>query len=314
MKHALVALTLCLFAALPAAAQPGAGVGAGRADRIPPNLIQTPRRQQAVRVDDANAHEARQHLQEMLQQYPPTLGTVLAIDPTLLDSDAYLQPYPQLATFIAQHPDIAHNPGFYFESQLQQFSRRNGDWNDPRLAMIRAVDSSLAGLGGLIAGLCVLGTFAWLIRSVIEHRKWLRMSKTHIETHAKLMDRLTTNEDLIRYMESPAGRKFLEAAPIPLDGGPRMLNAPFGRILWSVQAGVVVAFLGAGLIYGSRRLAGSDIFSGGELPIFLVGCAAVAVGAGFFISAFAAYGLSHRLGLFPAGGSSHLDSGSGHSS
>ncbi len=308
MKHACAGLTLCLFAALPAAAQPAEGPG--RADRL---QIVRGRQLQSVRVDDANAHEARQHLQELLQQYPPTLGTVLAIDPTLLASEAYLQPYPQLATFIAQHPDIAHNPGFYFESQLQQFSRRNGDWNDPKIAMIRAVDGTLAGLGGLIAGLCFMGTIAWLIRSVIDHRKWLRMSKTHIETHAKLMDRLTTNEDLIRYMESPAGRKFLEAAPIPLEGGPRMLNAPFGRILWSVQAGVVVAFLGAGLIYGSRRLAGSDLFSGGELPIFLVGCAAVAVGAGFFISAIAAYGLSHRLGLFPAGGASHFDSGSGHS-
>lgn len=296
MKHAFAGLTLCLFAALPAAAQ---------------NPAQTPRRQpQAVRVDDANAHEARQHLQEMLQQYPPTLGVVLAIDPTLLESETYLQPYPQLGTFIAQHPDIAHNPGFYFENQLQQFNRRNDNWNDPKMAVIRTMENVLGGLAGLTAGLTAMFTIAWILRSVIEHRKWLRVSKTHMDTHAKLMDRLTSNEDLISYMESPAGRKFLEAAPIPLDGGPKMLNAPFGRILWSVQAGVVVAALGGGLIYASMRLGANATYSDGEIPLLVIGIAALAIGAGFFISAIAAYGLSHRLGLFPRG-STASDSGTG---
>ena len=79
-----------------------------------------------------------------------------------------------------------------------------------------------------------------------------------------------------------------------------MLAAPFGRILWSVQAGVVVAFLGAALIYASARFAGNETFSEGELPLFVVGAAAMAIGAGFFISAFVAYGLSRRLGLFPS--------------
>ena len=68
----------------------------------------------------------------------------------------------------------------------------------------------------MLVGLTVIGTAAWLIRSAIEYRKWLRVSKTHVDTHAKLMDRLTSNEDLVAYMQSPAGRRFLEAAPIPL--------------------------------------------------------------------------------------------------
>ena len=74
----------------------------------------------------------------------------------------------------------------------------------------------------------------------------------------------------------------------------------------------VIAFLGGGLIYASTRLSSSEIFSMGELPIFVIGCAAVAVGAGFFISAIFAYGLSHRLGLFPTAGATPADSGNGH--
>jgi len=258
-------------------------------------------------VDDANAQETERRLQELLQQYPPSLRTVLALDPTLLSNEAYLEPYPQLLVFISQHPDIAHNPTFYFRQQLDYLNRRNDNsWNDPKIQAIRAVENILGGLAGLVAGLTFIGTVAYILRSVIEHRKWLRVSKTHVETHAKIMDRLTSNEDLITYMQSTAGRRFLEAAPIPLDGGRKMLSAPFGRILWSVQAGMVVAALGLGLLYASTRLAGSEIYSMGEVPLSVIGIAAMALGLGFFVSAFAAYGLSHRLGLFtpPSAGDS----------
>jgi len=300
----LGALFLVLVLATPAFAQPGGGEGprgarGGRAGRG------------AVAISDANAQETQQRLQELLQQYPPSLRAVLALDPTLLTNPAYLEPYPQLAAFIEQHPDIAHNPTFYFQQQLDYLNRRNDNYNDPRNLAIREVGDILGGLALLIAALTMIGAVIWVIRTVIEHRKWLRVSKTHVETHAKIMDRLTSNEDLITYMESPAGRRFLEAAPIPLDGGRRMLNAPFGRILWSVQAGLVVASLGGGLIYASHRLASSDTYSLGEVPLLVVGIAALAVGAGFFVSAFFAYGLSQRLGLFTPP-SSTPDSGSAH--
>jgi hypothetical protein len=152
----------------------------------------------------------------------------------------------------------------------------------------------------------------WVIRTVIEHRKWLRMSKTNVETHSKIMDRLTSNEDLLAYMESPAGRRYLEAAPIPMEGNRKMLNAPFGRILWSLQAGLVVGALGVGLIYGSTRLGSSDFYSMGQVPLAIIGIAGLAVGAGFCISAFAAYGLSSRLGLFDRRPVGSADSGNGH--
>ncbi|HUK32450.1 MAG TPA: hypothetical protein VLV86_00985, partial [Vicinamibacterales bacterium] len=240
-----------MLCAAPALAQPGAGTGAGRADRLlqePRGLREGPRGRINV-GEDANAPDTQRRLQELLQQYPPSLARVLALDPTLLSNEAYLQPYPQLATLLAQHPEIAHNPSYFFDSQYRELSRRQYDYNDPRIAAIRAIDSSLGGLAAMLVGLVIIGTAAWLIRSAIEYRKWLRVSKTHVDTHAKLMDRLTSNEDLMTYMQSPAGRRFLEAAPIPLDAGPRSLGAPFTRILWSVQAGIIVAFFGGALIY-----------------------------------------------------------------
>jgi len=315
MKRALWSLVLGAVFLVPPAAAQEAGRAARPAPapeppaRVGPVLRQTPLGR-AIATEDPNAPETQRRLQELLQQYPPSLGQVLALDPTLLNNGDYLQPYPALANFLAQHPEIAHNPGFFL-AQFREYGMRRYDYNDPKVQATRAVDSALGAIAFLIGFITVVLTIGWLVRSVMEHRKWLRVSKTHVDTHTRLMERLTSNEELIAYMQSPAGRRFLKAAPIPVDGGPKMLNAPFGRILWSVQAGVVVAFLGAGLIYASTRLAGSEIFSEGELPVFVVGCAAVAVGAGFFISAIAAYGLSHRLGLFPSGSPASSDSGNG---
>ncbi len=59
----------------------------------------------------------------------------------------------------------------------------------------------------------------WLIRTFIDYRRWLRLTRIQTDAHTKLLDRLTSNEDLMAYIQSPSGRRFLESAPIALDGG-----------------------------------------------------------------------------------------------
>ncbi len=132
----------------------------------------------------------------------------------------------------------------------------------------------------------------WLIRTLIDYRRWLRLTRIQTDAHTKLLDRLTSNEDLMAYIQSPSGRRFLESAPIALDGGGRPVNAPVNRILVSLQAGVVLAAGGFGFIYASGRVL-EDVAPG----LFTIGVLAIAFGAGFFASAILAYGLSERLGL-----------------
>src|SRR3984893_1608086 len=278
MKRALATVLVATLFAAPTLAQEGPRPL--RAPRTPeaPRQPAQPRSlpPELLSRSDGNAPDTQRRLYELLQQYPPSLGQVLTLDPTLLTNQAYLEPYPALAAFLAQHPEIAHNPGFFLGGF--QVSRRF-DYNDPKVAVIRTVQETLAGVALLIGFLTVIGAITWVLRSVIEHRRWLRVSKTHTDTHTKLLDRMTSNEDLLAYMQSPAGRRFLEAAPIPLDSGPRALSAPLGRILWSVQAGFVVVFAGGGLIYSSTRFAGNSTFSEIELPLFVVGATAVGIGA-----------------------------------
>src|SRR2546428_11310379 len=68
--------------------------------------------QRAAGWEDRNARETRERLSQILDQYPPSLREVLRLDPSLLTNDAYLAPYPALAAFLAQHPQVAHNPAF----------------------------------------------------------------------------------------------------------------------------------------------------------------------------------------------------------
>ena len=88
---------------------------------------------------------------------------------------------------------------------------------------------------------------------IVTHRRWNRLSKVQYEVHNKLLDRFTSNEDLLAYVQTPAGRRFLESAPIPMQDEAPMLSAPFSRILWSVQAGIVLTIAGIGLLYVSSR-------------------------------------------------------------
>ncbi|PYR77760.1 MAG: hypothetical protein DMF86_08075 [Acidobacteria bacterium] len=241
-------------------------------------------------ADDRDANETRERFKETLERYPPSLARVLKLDPSLLTNQDYLASYPGVATFVAQHPEVAHNPGYFLE-----WVRSQGDWGapqTPRDQLLNFWKDLLAGTA-LFVGLTMLAWFvSWLIRMFVDHRRWLRLSKIQTEAHTKLLDRFTANEDLLNYIQSPAGRRFLESAPIVTDAAPRGVGAPYGRMLWSMQAGVVLAVTGIGLEIISAR-------SGEEFapPLAGFGVLAMALGVGFVLSAIIAYILSRRLGL-----------------
>jgi hypothetical protein len=228
----------------------------------------------------------------LLRQYPPSLSEVLRLDPSLLTNQAYLAPYPTLAAFLAQHPEVAHNPGF-FVGDVRVVT------NDPTRQRIQAWENTMVGFEVLLGIVVAIYTLGSILKSLIDYRRWLRASRVQAEVHSKLLDRLTSNEDLMAYMQTSAGRRFLESAPIPIDAGPRPISAPVGRILWSVQAGLIAALGGLSLLYASARFsAEASLIPEVGPPLFLIGMLAVAIGIGFVLSAVVAYFLSNRLGLF----------------
>ena len=280
-KHSAAALTValaCLSGAIPARAAQRQPAPASRGTEA------------AAPGDQLNAETTRQRLEDLLRQYPPSLPRILQLDPTLLDNAAYLQPYSELAAFLAQHPEIKHNPGFFFADY-------EGNSRDPRYRLTpqdRAIDMWQRTVEGFTIGalvLTIVGGLIWLLKTLIEHRRWSRVSKIQTDVHNKLLDRFTANEDLLAYIQTPAGRKFLESTPIAMDS-PRSLGAPLGRILWSAQAGAVLTILGLGFEVVSRT-AIEEVAA----PLAALGAVIISLGVGFLVSSFLAYALSRRFGL-----------------
>lgn len=271
--------SLCLAAVLTIALTPTAP---GQAPKAPAPVAPA-----AANIEQPDAQRVREGLRRLLDGYPPALRTALSVDSTLLTNQAYLAPYPALANFLNVHPEIVRNPAFYV-GEMSTFRRQEPSW------IHDFVQTILGGLAALTVFIIVISVVLWLVRTIIDYRRWSRLAKVQTEVHSKLLDRFTANEDLLRYMQSPAGAKFLESSPIRLDAGPRSLAAPFSRILWSVQAGVVFTALGIGLNILSGRTGGEAVH-----VLMAFGILTVAIGIGLILSAGAAYFISYRAGLLP---------------
>jgi hypothetical protein len=160
-----------------------------------------------------------------LLRLSPTLTTVVATDPTLLSNRDYVsRNNPQLAQFLASHPEIARNPDFYLFTHTNQ---ENGG-RDEALSravwpeLVRAPNPSsdkeriVAPIMAALAFACFLAALVWMIRIFLENRRWSRIFKLQSEVHGKLIDKFSSSQELALYMDTEAGKRFLEAAPIPV--------------------------------------------------------------------------------------------------
>jgi hypothetical protein len=239
-----------------------------------------------------------------LLRLSPRLTTVVSHDPSLLSNQEYVaRNNPQLAAFLAAHPEVARNPEYYL------FTHLNHENGQPDEALERAVwpdvyrsqpqMSSFDRVWGdtvpLLAFACGLTGIFVLARMFVENRRWGRIFKLQSDVHGKLIDKFTSNQELASYMETEAGRKFLEAAPIPVGiEQDRRMPSAVARILTPLQAGIVMVLLGIGLL--SLRHAGPDM----DTPMLVFGTVVLMPGIGFIISAGVSWLLAAKLGLMPA--------------
>ena len=235
-----------------------------------------------------SAELTRKELMAVLKQYAPSLGRVLKLDPNLMSNEQFLQPYPALTAYLAKHPEIRRSPEYFF-NQIYGYDGNTYYRSESRDMW----EATMAGVAIFVVVITVLSALAWIVRTLIDYRRWHRQSKTQAEVHAKLLDRFTANSELLAYVQSPAGARFLQSAPIALDPGSRSIGAPFSRILWSVQAGLVLAAAGFGLYYVS-----GEVTEEVTQPIFTLGIVALSLGIGFVVSAIVSFILSKQLGLF----------------
>lgn len=283
-------LTLILAAALPdpAVAQTRAAtpqVEAGRVILVPGDLNQQ------------RAEDVRRAFRDAMQRYPPALGQILKLDPSLMTNPAYMAPYPVVAEFLKLHPEVTRYPG-YFLSYVETgyYNSYPQGPTDPatehRREVMRMWENTFEGISIFLVFLtCVFG-LGWAVKYFIGHRRWIRTAKVQTEVHSRLLERFSSNDELLAYVQSPAGARFLQALPAaPADNG-HTVGAPINRILWSVQAGLVLACGGIGLLFIKRHVV-EDVAQ----MMFAMGTLGLSIGIGFALAAVASYVISQRLGL-----------------
>jgi hypothetical protein len=281
-QRIIIIVLLTFFALAPLAAQQTATDSTAQPATVTPATTTT-----TTVVANVDSAETRNQLRELLDRLPPQVGKTLKLDPTLWTNQPYLANYPTLGAFAASHPEVAHSPAYYLESVWIPSDPA------PEPASYRMWNNLMETLSIFGAMLTFGGIFIWLIKTIIDHRRWNRLSRVQAEVHNKLLDRFANNDDLLRYIETPAGRHFLESAPIALEASPKSISAPIGRVLWSVQIGIVLVAAGFGM-----RLVSWNVDKDVAQPLTALGILGMAIGGGFIVAAGASYILSRRLGLW----------------
>ncbi len=243
-----------------------------------------------------------------LLRLSPTLTTVVSHDPTLLSNQEYVaKSNPQLAAFLTAHPEIARNPEFYLFSHLHvdgepDEALERAVWPDIYREQGRpgAFDEFIRDLSPLLAFAGFLIFSVWIVRLLVENRRWTRSFKQQSDVHTRLIDKFSSNQELAAYMETEAGRRFLEAAPIPvnIDAQQRVPNA-VARVLTPLQIGTVMILLGSGCLLLRHASAEMDV------PMLVLGTLVLMPGIGFILSAGITWILAARLGLMPAEAATH---------
>lgn len=127
----------------------------------------------------------------------------------------------------------------------------------------------------------VVALIIWIIFSTIRR---YNTTKLQAGLQTKLIEKFGTGQELLAYVQSEAGKRFLESLTMEQ-------RTPYGRILGAAQASVILALVGLALLFLRGRVAGAD-------EGFLVfGTIILSLGVGFGLAAALSYFLSKSLGL-----------------
>jgi hypothetical protein len=264
-------------------------------------------------ANDNDLADTRAQLIRLLRM-SPTLSEVVANDPSLLANQDYVtRNNPELERFLEAHPEVGRNPDFYLFADLPNGPGRRSDrferrvWQQNPRSEMSGLTQELLNMGtGFLSFFCFAGILLWLTRAFLENRRWARVFKLQSEVHGRLIERFSSNEELLTYMNTDAGKRFLEAAPIPVEfERDQRVPAALSRILIPLQAGVVLSLLGIGLLALRHSL--PDLDTG----LLVFGTVILMPGVGFILSAGLTWLLAARFGLLHPNqhGDSRADSG-----
>ncbi len=242
---------------------------------------QRPGSNTAAPVEQASEVDAqRGALDRFLDSHPEIEADILG-EPHRISDPNYAHEHPELQAFLESHPLVKADPRAFVISGSWRFPQRQSQTQE---LLDYFVPFSIF--------VCMLLAILWVLRTILENRRWNKSFKVHEDVHNKLIEKFASGQELTAYMESDAGRRLLEWAPPTIEG-----RMPFAanRILWSLQVGLILGLAGAGLL--SVRLRVPDAAQ----PLLVFGTLGLTIGLGFVLSAFLSYAISKHLGLLAIG-------------
>jgi hypothetical protein len=261
----------------------GGGPATAYAQKPPTAAVVASPSEQDITVIDAQ----RGALDRFLDAHPEIEEEVVN-NPSSLSDTRFLRDHAVMQAFLESHPLVKADPRAFLSPSEWRYQNRHAD-----------IDNILSYLVPSSVFVCFLLAALWVVRTLLETRRWNRSFKMHEDLHTKLIEKFASGQDFGSYLQSDAGRRLLEWTPPVIDASRGLPNA-VSRILWSLQAGVVLFLVGIGLI-----LLRGQMSSSATPPLLVFGTLGLTLGAGFILSALISYGLSKRLGLVggPAQGS-----------
>jgi hypothetical protein len=255
-------------------------------------------------VSESSVRDLRPELLKLLRLTPALAGAV-AHDPSLLSDQQYVaRTNPALAQFLADHPEVARNPEFFVFADLPGDDRVRGLQKKVWPEMVKEYHRSPWNEAGpVLAILAVVAAVLWLIRLFVDTFRWKRSLKVQAEMQSKMLDKFGSNQDLIAYLETEAGKRLLQVPAIPsgVESTPRA-GGMLGRMLLPLQFGTVLIPIGIGL--GLLRRSFPN-----EAGLVVLSTLVLTLGIGLSVAALVSWLMARHYGLLPQPSATRVDAG-----
>jgi hypothetical protein len=146
----------------------------------------------------------------------------------------------------------------------------------------------MEGLWRNVENAIVAFTFCFIFWVIFSSVRRYFIAKAKAGLQEKILQRIDTSEALVTLAANDSGRRFLESMTVE-ENPP---TSPFHRILFGVQAGCVLIFFGAAMLFVHHHIYDPDA------GFMITGTGAMGLGFGFLVAAAASVFVSKRLGLF----------------
>ncbi len=136
-------------------------------------------------------------------------------------------------------------------------------------------------------------TFCFVVWIVFTSIRRFLIAKTKANLQEKVLQRIDSSDALASLAANESGRRFLESITVEDSKS----ASPSARILFGIQAGIVLFFFGAAMLFLHHHVHNSDGVLDPGNGFMIIGTGGIGLGLGFLTASAASLFVSRKLGL-----------------